>query len=59
MKKQQLTSINLEINKTNIANLNHVKGGAINLSNEIDCYSKPPHVCHTVTTRPDSLKAVL
>ncbi|QHI37174.1 hypothetical protein IMCC3317_25520 [Kordia antarctica] len=55
MKKQKLNSIPLKINKTNIANLHYVKGGAEDLSAESNCCSKP-NICHTITTRPDSLQ---
>ena len=55
MKKQKLTSVSLKFTKTNVANLNDIKGGNLNLSDQSDCCSKPPLCFHTVTTRPDSL----
>jgi len=55
MKKQKLSTISLKFDKTNIANLNHAKGGAVYLSNELTCNTKVLNACHTVTTRPDSI----
>lgn len=55
MKKQQLTSTSLKFNKTNIANLDSLKGRGPNLSAISDCHSKLPTACHTITVRPDSI----
>ena len=55
MKKQKLTSISLKFNKTNIANLNHIKAGAAGLSVNSSCCTGHD-TCKTLTTRPDSLQ---
>ncbi|MBC8755567.1 hypothetical protein H2O64_12895 [Kordia sp. YSTF-M3] len=55
MKKQILTSVLLKLKKTNIANLNYIKGGHANVNSQSNCCSNPDDTCQTITTRPDSL----
>ncbi|WP_298417067.1 hypothetical protein [uncultured Kordia sp.] len=57
MKKKKLTSVSLKFTKTNVANLNSINGGKLILSEESACCTKYPLCLHTLTTRPDSLKA--
>ena len=59
MKKQTLTSVNLQLKKVSIANLAHIKGSGDDPTNEptkiSTCCSTPEDTCHpTLTTRPDS-----
>ncbi|MFK7750051.1 MAG: hypothetical protein AB8B65_16790 [Kordia sp.] len=56
MKKQKLTSALLKLKKSNIANLNYVKGGSANSPSKSNCCSDQK-ACQTVPTRPDSLKS--
>lgn len=55
MKKQKLISALLKLKKSNIANLNYIKGGSANSPSKSNC-CPDSDTCNTVTTRPDSLK---
>lgn len=55
MKRQELTSALLKLKKINIVNLNYIKDGNANVTSKLNCCSNP-NICHTITTKPDSLK---
>jgi hypothetical protein len=55
IKKQKFTTVSLKFNKTNVANLNYIKGGIEDLSAKSNCCTKGNIYPNSLTTTPYTL----